>query len=87
MREALPQAPLVAASWRSLPAFVVAFFLVALMLFLTSLTLGLALLVVIPIMAGATYAAYRDLFELPQHTPPANPAPASPSDSTGSVDA
>lgn len=54
------------ASWRSLPAFIVAFFLVALMLFLTSLTLGLALLVVIPIMAGATYAAYRDLFELPQ---------------------
>ena len=54
------------ASLRSLPAFVVAFFLVTLMLFLTSLTLGLALLVVIPVMAGATYAAYRDLFELPQ---------------------
>ncbi|MBU3667294.1 MAG: hypothetical protein FGM53_02005 [Rhodocyclaceae bacterium] len=71
------------ASWRSLPAFVVAFFLVALMLFLTSLTLGLALLVVIPVMAGATYAAYRDLFELPQHTPPANSA----TDDTGSVDA
>ena len=53
------------ASWRSLPAFIVAFFLVALMLFLTSLTLGLGLLVVIPVMAGATYAAYRDLFELP----------------------
>jgi uncharacterized membrane protein len=49
------------------------------------LTLGLALLVVIPVMAGATYAAYRDLFELPQHAPPVNPAPAS--DSTGSVDA
>ena len=54
------------ASWRSLPAFVVAFFLVALMLFLTALTMGLALLIVIPVMAGATYAAYRDLFELPQ---------------------
>ena len=56
------------ASWRSLPAFIVAFFLVALMLFLTSLTLGLGLLVVIPVMAGATYAAYRDLFELPTPT-------------------
>ncbi len=55
------------ASVRSLPAFIVAFFLVALMLFLTSLTLGLALLVVIPVMGGATYAAYRDLFELPAH--------------------
>lgn len=55
------------ASWRSLPAFVVAFFLVALMLLLTSLTLGLGLLVVIPVMAGATYAAYRDLYELPPH--------------------
>lgn len=55
-----------AASWRSLPAFIVAFFLVALMLFLTALTMGLALLVVIPIMAGATFAAYNDLFELPQ---------------------
>ena len=67
------------ASWRSLPAFIVAFFLVALMLFLTSLTLGLGVLVVIPVMAGATYAAYRDLFELPQ--PPAvNPTPAEPVD-------
>ena len=65
------------ASWRSLPAFIVAFFLVALMLFLTSLTLGLALLVVIPVMAGATYAAYRDLFELPQAM--AESAPAAPS--------
>lgn len=54
------------ASWRSLPAFIVAFFLVALMLFLTALTLGLALLVVIPVMAGATFAAYQDLYELPQ---------------------
>ena len=54
------------ASWRSLPAFVVAFFLVALMLFLTALTMGLALLVVVPVMAGATYAAYQDLFELTQ---------------------
>lgn len=54
------------ASWRSLPAFIVAFFLVALMLFLTALTMGLALLVVIPVMAGATFAAYQDLFELPQ---------------------
>lgn len=54
------------ASWRSMPAFVVAFFLVALMLFLTALTMGLALLVVVPVMAGATYAAYRDLFEWPQ---------------------
>ena len=53
------------ASLRSLPAFIVAFFLVALMLFLTSLTLGLGLLIVIPIMAGSTYAAYCDLFELP----------------------
>ena len=53
------------ASWRSLPAFVVAFFLVTLLLFLTTLTLGLALLVVIPVMAGATYAAYQDLFENP----------------------
>ena len=63
------------ASWRSLPAFIVAFFLVSLMLFLTSLTLGLALLVVVPIMAGATYAAYRDLFDMPQRdsTPPAQP--------------
>ncbi len=61
------------ASWRSLPAFVVAFFLVALMLFLTALTMGLALLIVIPVMAGATYAAYRDLFELPQ---PVNEQPA-----------
>lgn len=58
------------ASWRSLPAFVVAFFLVTLLLFLTTLTLGLALLVVIPIMAGATYAAYRDLFELPVREAP-----------------
>lgn len=58
------------ASWRSLPAFVVAFFLVTLLLFLTTLTLGLALLVVIPIMAGATYAAYRDLFELPVRESP-----------------
>ena len=75
------------ASWRSLPAFVVSFFLVALMLFLTSLTLGLALLVVIPVMAGATYAAYQDLFELPQRTgqigQTASPATAS----TESVDA
>ena len=62
------------ASWRSLPAFIVAFFLVALMLFLTSLTLGLALLVVIPVMAGATYAAYRDLFELPQAMAESGPA-------------
>ncbi len=61
------------ASWRSLPAFVVAFFLVALMLFLTALTMGLALLVVVPVMAGATYTAYRDLFEL---TPPVNEQPA-----------
>ena len=61
------------ASWRSLPAFIVAFFLVSLMLFLTSLTLGLALLVVVPIMAGATYAAYRDLFEMPRHESPAQP--------------
>ncbi len=53
------------ASWRSLPAFIVAFFLVALMLFLTTLTMGLALLVVVPIMAGSTYAAYGDLFDLP----------------------
>lgn len=53
------------ASLRSLPAFIVAFFLVALMLFLTALTMGLALLVVVPIMAGSTYAAYGDLFELP----------------------
>lgn len=63
------------ASWRSLPAFVVAFFLVALMLFLTSLTLGLGLLVVIPVMAGANYAAYRDLFELPLHEGVAHSAP------------
>lgn len=63
------------ASWRSLPAFVVAFFLVALMLLLTSLTLGLALLVVIPVMAGATYAAYQDLFELPKtHTTTSAPS-------------
>ena len=61
------------ASWRSLPAFIVAFFLVSLMLFLTSLTLGLALLVVVPIMAGATYAAYRDLFDMPRHESPAQP--------------
>ncbi len=54
------------ASWRNLPAFIVAFLLVTLMLFLTSLTLGLALLVVIPIMAGSTFVAYQDLFELPQ---------------------
>lgn len=54
------------ASWRSLPAFIVAFFLVTLMLFLSSLTLGFGLLVVVPIMAGSTYAAYGDLFELPQ---------------------
>ena len=59
------------ASWRSLPAFIVAFFLVALMLFLTALTMGLALLVVIPVMAGATYAAYQDLYELPQPVMPA----------------
>lgn len=72
------------ASWRSLPAFIVAFFLVALMLFLTSLTLGLGLLVVIPVMAGATYAAYRDLYELPPHTP-ASSAPVA--ETTGSVDA
>lgn len=66
------------ASWRSLPAFVVAFFLMALMLFLTSLTLGLALLVVIPVMAGATYAAYQDLFELPQtHTTTSAPSAVS----------
>ena len=64
------------ASWRSLPAFIVAFFLVALMLFLTSLTLGLALLVVIPVMAGSTYAAYRDLFELPLRAAEAPSAPA-----------
>lgn len=63
------------ASWRSLPAFIVAFFLLALMLFLTSLTLGLALLLVIPVMAGSTYAAYQDLFELPRHDDRA-PAPA-----------
>jgi uncharacterized membrane protein len=63
------------ASWRSLPAFIVAFFLVALMLFLTSLTLGLGLLVVIPVMGGATYAAYRDLFELPQPAPVVETAP------------
>jgi uncharacterized membrane protein len=56
------------ASWRNLPAFIVSFFLVALMLFLSTLTLGLALLVVIPVMAGATYSAYQDLFELPQRT-------------------
>ena len=72
------------ASWRSLPAFIVAFFLVALMLFLTSLTLGLGLLVVIPVMAGATYAAYRDLYELPPHTPPSSEPVA---ETTGSVDA
>lgn len=72
------------ASWRSLPAFIVAFFLVALMLFLTSLTLGLGLLVVIPVMAGATYAAYRDLYELPPHTS-ASSAPVA--ETTGSVDA
>jgi uncharacterized membrane protein len=72
------------ASWRSLPAFIVAFFLVALMLFLTSLTLGLGLLVVIPVMAGATYAAYRDLYELPPHMPVSS-APVA--DATGSVDA
>mgnify|MGYP006268931251 CR=1 FL=1 len=52
------------ASWRSLPAFIVAFFLVTLMLFLTILTLGLGLLVVIPILAGSTYAAYCDLFDV-----------------------
>ena len=61
------------ASWRSLPAFIVAFFLVALMLFLTALTMGLALLVVIPVMGGATFAAYQDLYELPQ--PAANGEP------------
>jgi uncharacterized membrane protein len=65
------------ASWRSLPAFVVAFFLLALMLFVTSLTLGLALLVVIPIMAGSTYAAYQDLFEL---LPRNGAAPAAPTE-------
>ena len=54
------------ASWRSLPAFIVAFFLVALMLLLTALTMGLSLLVVIPVMACSTFAAYNDLFELPQ---------------------
>lgn len=35
--------------------------------------MGLALLVVVPVMAGATYTAYRDLFEL---TPPVNEQPA-----------
>lgn len=53
------------ASWRSLPAFIVAFFLVAMMLFLAALTMGFALLLVVPVMAGATFAAYRDLFEQP----------------------
>jgi uncharacterized membrane protein len=53
------------ASWRSLPAFIVAFFLVAMMLFLAALTMGLALLLIVPVMAGATYAAYNDLFLQP----------------------
>lgn len=50
------------ASWRSMPAFIVAFLLVTLLLFITALTMGLALFIVIPIMAGATFAAYQDMF-------------------------
>lgn len=51
------------ASWRSMPAFIVSFFLSVSMLFLCVLTMGLALPLVVPVMAGSTYTAYRDLFE------------------------